>query len=57
MITNINHTYRFYKRVLENSVAKFLKEDVLTQSAAFAGMTICSVSNCQSNKETQNEHV
>jgi membrane protein len=42
MITNINHTYRFYKRVLENSVAKFLKEDVLTQSAALSFYMIFS---------------
>ena len=43
MKTPGSHTFRFYRRVLEESVTKFLKKDALTQSAAISFYTIFSL--------------
>jgi membrane protein len=43
MKTRLGHIYLFYRRVLEESIAKFFREDVLTQSAALSFYMIFSL--------------
>lgn len=43
MKTHVSQIFRFYGRVLKESVSKFFREDVLTQSAAVAFYMIFSL--------------